>query len=55
MAALAPPAPAPGVASVLGDVGLLLVMVACVPLAILAIGAPLAILLNLVLKLIALF
>lgn len=39
----------------LGDGVLLLVIVACVPLAVLAVGAPLALLLNLVLRLVALF
>jgi hypothetical protein len=55
MAALAPTAPAPGIASVLLDAVLLLVLVACIPIAILVVGAPLAILLTLVLRLVALF
>jgi hypothetical protein len=55
MAALAPPAPAPRIASALVDSVLLLAIVACIPIAILVVGAPLAILLSLVLRAIALF
>ena len=55
MAALAPAAPAPRIPAVLGDALLLLAIVACIPIAILVVGAPLAILLSLVLKAIALF